>query len=84
MAKWHILLPFHVLGSLLRGDIQHLSNSCWKVHRVCVFLSMSLVTLIMIPPRYDGDYVDADGVALTDGGGTLVLETHGDVCVFTP
>lgn len=26
-----------------------------------------------------GGYVDADGVALTSGGGTLVLETHGSI-----
>lgn len=29
--------------------------------------------------RFNGNYVDQNGVALTDGGGTLVLETHGDV-----
>lgn len=29
--------------------------------------------------RFDGDYVDQNGVALTDEGGTLVLEAHGDV-----
>ncbi|KAJ5621447.1 hypothetical protein N7528_006230 [Penicillium herquei] len=26
-----------------------------------------------------GDFVDADGTACTDGGGTIVLESHGDV-----
>lgn len=30
-----------------------------------------------------GPYVDASGVAMTSGGGTLVLESHGSVSLFT-
>ncbi|KAE9410001.1 glycoside hydrolase family 43 protein [Gymnopus androsaceus JB14] len=29
--------------------------------------------------EYNGDYVDANGVSLLDGGGTIVLEAHDDV-----
>jgi hypothetical protein len=40
---------------------------------------LAVLRLNILHDSVDGSYVDQNGVALTKGGGTLVLGTHGSV-----
>ncbi|KAJ3715602.1 arabinanase [Lentinula guzmanii] len=58
------------------GDYYYLFSS-WDI--CCDGTSSTYNIRVGRSTTYNGGFVDADGVALTDGGGTLVLESHGDV-----
>ncbi|KAF9064781.1 glycoside hydrolase family 43 protein [Rhodocollybia butyracea] len=58
------------------GDFFYLFTS-WDL--CCMGTSSTYSIHVGRSTTYNGNYVDADGVALTDGGGTIVLESHGDI-----
>jgi len=58
------------------GDFYYLFTS-WGI--CCEGTSSTYSIMVGRSTTFNGGFVDANGVALTDGGGTLVLETHDSI-----
>ena len=55
------------------------SGSCCNLNRKTLSPGDEYKIMVCRSERLDGDYVDAEGRSCVDGGGTMVLASHGDI-----